>query len=93
MKKYGIFAAMLVLTLTLQAGCRKSNAAPTELPPTTGATIAPTTVPTTIPTTMPTTMPTTVPPTDVTEDSAATEHGTTATEGTIGARSRMPGMK
>lgn len=89
MKKYGIFAAMLVLTLTLLAGCRKSNAAPTELPPTTGATIAPTTVPTT----MPTTMPTTVPPTDMTEDSAATEHDTTATEGTIGARSRMPGMK
>ena len=89
MKKYGIFAAMLVLTLTLLAGCRKSNAAPTELPPTTGATIAPTTVPTT----MPTTMPTTVPPTDMTEDSAATEHGTTATEGTKGARSRMPGMK
>jgi hypothetical protein len=89
MKKYGIFAAVLVLTLALLTGCRKSNAAPTELPPTTGATIVPTTAPTTIPTTIPTT----VPPTDMTEDFVPTEHETGATDSTIGARSRMPGVK
>ena len=92
MKKYGIFAAVVVLTLALMTGCRNPNIKPTELPPTTGAVI----MPTTEATTMPSSAPTTVPPADTTDTTGdATEGGETgsATDDTAGARNRIPGMK
>ena len=92
MKKFSILLTLLILTTALLTGCRNPNVKPTELPPTQGATMAPTTAPTT----MPTTVPTTVPPTemtDATDDSNVTENGGNSTEGTVGTRSRMPGVK
>lgn len=94
MKKYGILITTLVLAATMLTGCRNRNVAPTELPPTQGATLAPTTAPTTMPTTMPATMPAT----DATRDmtgSAATENGansdTTDATAEGRARTKTPG--
>ena len=42
MKKYVIIALVLVLTLTLMAGCRGNNAGETATPSESGATILPT---------------------------------------------------
>lgn len=62
MKKFLIFALVLVLTMSLMAGCRRKEPAATTTAPS-ATTAAPTTRPTTAPTTRPTTMPTTEPTT------------------------------
>ncbi len=86
MKKYGILITVLVLTAVLLTGCRGSNNAPTELPPTTGATL-PTTMPTTMPTTAPTVAPTTEAPMDATANTETGAAGGGMTDGTDSARS------
>ena len=93
MKKYSILIAVLVLTAALLAGCRRPGAAPTELPPTQGATLMPTTAPTTVPTTMPTTLPTAESPMETATDGTDMENstGTGATDAAPG--SRMIGAK
>ena len=63
MKKICILALVLVLTVSVMAGCRSGNSGDTTnttAAPTTASTAAPTTMPTTAPTTSPATMPTTV---------------------------------
>ena len=93
MKKYGILITLMVLTATLLAGCRRPAAAPTELPPTQGATLIPTTEATTVPTTMPMTEAPTETMDTATGD-AETETGMAGegTEATAPNRSRMPGV-
>ena len=95
MKKYSILVALLVLTVALLTGCRRSSAKPTELPPTQGATLMPTTEPTTIPTTLPTTAPSTAVPTGENINPGETETGnsTGATNETTANRSRMGGIQ
>ena len=93
MKKYGILIALLVLTATLLAGCRRPSPMPTELPPTQGATLIPTTEATTIPTTLPMTE-APIETMDGTLDGMETETGMAGdgTEPTGANRSRMPGV-
>lgn len=98
MKKYSILIALLVLTTALLAGCRRPGAAPTELPPTQGATLMPTTEQTTAPTTIPTTQPSTEMPTGATGEGTSpteTENGpnTGATNETANSRSGMSNTK
>ena len=67
MKKICSIALVLVLTVTILAGCRSTKPAETSAP--TAPSTRPTTAPTTAPTTMPTTAPTTAPTTEMTEPS------------------------
>ena len=106
MKKYSIFAIILVLTVSLLAGCRNPNTEPSTLPSTEGLTM-PTTMPATEPVTVPTTMPETetgTAGTDTMDPSAQTGDGmmdegtegeSTGTDATTEGRSRgrMPRMK
>ena len=64
MKKFCSIALVLVLTVTMLAGCRGTTQTNTSAPST-----APTTKPTTAPTSAPTTMPTTAPTTQPTQPS------------------------
>ena len=101
MKKYSIFALVLVLSLALLTACgcsnsKPANTQPSTLPPTTGATLMPTTEATTMPTTVATTAPTTeATAMPETSESIGAESGITEapTEngGSNDARSRMPG--
>lgn len=93
MKKYGILVTLLVLTVTLLAGCRRPEPEPSTLPSTQGATL----IPTTEATTVPTTMPTTEAPTETMDGAtggAETETGMSgdSTEATTPNRSRTPGI-
>ena len=65
MKKLIAIALVMVLSLSLLAGCRSNKPAETTVP-TTQSTTAPTMRPTTEPTTRPTTAPTTMPTTAAT---------------------------
>ena len=102
MKKYGIFALTLVLSLALLTGCgctnsKPANTQPSTLPPTTGATLMPTTEATTMPTTMATTAPsteaTTAPDSSetMTNDNPTSDVSTDATDANA-SRSRMPAV-
>lgn len=101
MKKFAIFALVLVLSAALLVACGCSNSKPADnrpstLPPTTGATLMPTTEATTMPTTMATTAPTTESTTiPETTDPIGAESGmtemTTESDNSNGSRSRIPG--
>ena len=91
MKKTITFLTVLVLTLSVLAGCGCRNSKPAE-------TIAPTTMPTTAPTTEATTMPTTMPTQPSTEATIEDGNGplstdsTTATDDTGTGNARSGGM-
>lgn len=93
MKKTFVFLTVLVLTLSMLAGCGCRNSKP-------AATTAPTTMPTTAPTTEATTMPTTMPTQPSTDATIEDGNGPLSTDSTAATdetgmdntRSRSGGM-
>lgn len=93
MKRYGIFALVVVLCCTLFAGCRRGNSNMGTVSPTNEATAEMPTMPTMIPQTQPATQPAATVPTerettgvtDGTEDTTGTDDAATdAAEGSRG---------